>query len=408
MRRLAGTLLVVAGVLLLVGSLAGSAALAPDRSMAAPDERRTLVGIQGGGPGLHEHGRVALFDGRGAVVWEIDAADSYFDVTMLADGRVLAAFMSDGYEACGEYEPPCSRTGFQLIDPTPSPRVIHEYSFPVRTKQNSEVHDVESLGDGRFLLTDMEHERVLAVDRNGSVAWQWNASRRYVSPEDPTRQDWLHINDVDDLGDGRLLVSVRNAHELLVVERGNGVIDAVDGGGGDRFARQHNPQWLDDDAVLVADSKQDRVVELHRDGAGRWSVAWSIDGAGGLPFDWPRDADRLPNGNTLVTDTVNQRVVEVNESGEVVWSISTQNRPYEADRLPTGETVGGPRYGSGSGTAGETAPSADIPGLTAAYGLVRAGLPLPYWVSEWHLLAVLISFSLAGAGLWLRSTADDG
>ena len=402
MRRRAGAALLVASVVLLVGSLVAGAALAPERSVRADDERLTLVGIQGDGPGLHAGGRVALFDGDGETVWSYDGADSYFDVTRLEDGRVVAGFMSAGFEDCGPYEPPCARTGFHLIEPDPEPHVVGAYSFPVRTRQNSEVHDVEPLGDDRFLLTDMEHERLLVVDANGTVVWTWNASELYTPPADPTRSDWLHVNDVDALGGGQYLVSVRNTDHLVLVTRDGDSGLLVDGRA-ELFTRQHNPQWLGPGAVLVADSHGDRVVELHRDESGAWRTAWAISGAGGLAFDWPRDADRLPGGTTLITDSANRRVVEVNASGGVVWSLATAGTPYEADRLPTGETVGGPTYGA----VGGSATSDDIPVVSALYAAVRPGLPLPYWISAWHLLALLASVALAGAGGWLRWTAAE-
>lgn len=406
MQRRVGNGLVLVGVALLLGSVVAGVALAPDREVdvAAAEERLTLVGIQGGGPGLHEGGQVVLFDGKGEVVWSFAGADSYFDVTMLDDGRVVAAFMRAGATDCAPYEPPCARTGFQIIDPDPEPHVDRSYSFPVRTRQDSEVHDVEPLDGGRFLLTDMEHERLIVVAPNGTVVWQWNASRLYQPPEDPTREDWLHINDVDALGGGQYLVSVRNAHQLVLVNRDGRSGIYVDGAQ-TLFTRQHNAQWLGVGAVLVADSHGDRVVELHRNESGEWVPVWTLTGAGGLAFDWPRDADRLPGGTTLVTDSVNRRIVEVNASGGVVWSMATDGTPYEAERVPVGELVGAPRYGAD----GRLVPSGErvtIPLISGLYAAIRPGLPLPYWVSAWHLLVLILSTILVGTGGWLRVAAQ--
>jgi hypothetical protein len=262
----------------------------------------------------------------------------------------------------------------------------------------------------------MEHERVLIVE-DGEVTWEWRAETRYDPPPDPTKEDWLHINDVDRIDDGRFLVSVRNANQLLVLERGAGVVEVInadrddatddDGLVGDPSVlyHQHNPQWLGDGAVLVADSENHRVVELHRTDDGTWEPAWVRTGAGGQRFDWPRDADRLPNGNTLITDTRNARLVEINASGRVVWERQFDYRtlPYEADRLPAGEVVGGPTYGAapgGDGTAVDR--SGYVPVLTPLLRLLSAAVRLPRWVAEIHLLATLVSVTLAGAGGVLR------
>nr|WP_245180920.1 arylsulfotransferase family protein [Halomicroarcula amylolytica] len=293
----------------------------------------------------------------------------------------------------------------------------------MRTNKNSEVHDVERLESGEYLVTDMEYERIFTV-KNGEVTWQWNASSFYDAPQDPTTTDWLHINDVDVIGSGRYLVSVRNANQLLVIERGEGVVEVInedttdsndancrksgqlndydnDGdircGDPDVLNHQHNPQWLGDGAVLVADSENDRVVELHRTEGGKWEPAWALDRAAGVELDWPRDADRLPNGNTLITDTLNRRLVEVDESGTVVWSVRTERIPYEADRLPYGESVGAPKYTTNGSSV--DSPDAGVPVLSLLLVGLRAVVPsTPFWFREPQLGLTLVSTLLIVVG----------
>lgn len=418
------TVLIAAGLLLAIGTLVVSAVAAPPvtGSPTVQAHSQTLVGSQGGGPGWHQHGSVYLLNGS-TVSWREASADSYFDVTETPNGTVLAAFMDGGYESCGPYTAPCPKTGFRVIDPEPTPHVILEYSFPVRTKTNSEVHDVERLQSGEYLLTDMEHERVFTV-KNGTVTWQWNASNLYNAPPDPTTTDWLHINDVDVIGEDRFLVSVRNANQLVLIERGQGVVEIINedvtdsndencrqpnqlaayGEGDDircgdpsTFNHQHNPQWLGPGAVLVADSDNNRVVELHQKGNGTWEPAWSLGSAGGLRFAGPRDADRLPNGNTLITDSRTKRIVVVNESGDVVWGVKTERVPYEADRLPYGEVTHAQRYSLS--TVHRVAISSDLPVLSRLLTGLRGLYPaLPYWFREPQLGLVVASLILIGAG----------
>jgi hypothetical protein len=272
-------------------------------------------------------------------------------------------------------------------------------------------------------MSDMEYERIFTV-RDGNVTWEWNASSFYDAPQDPTTTDWLHINDVDVIGDGRYLVSVRNANQLLIIERGVGVTEVInedttdsndgncrksgqladyddDGdvrcGDPDVLNHQHNPQWLGENAVLVADSENDRIVELHKTEDGNWEPVWTLDRAGGVELNWPRDADRLPNGNTLITDTLNRRLVEVNKTGRVVWSVQTERIPYEADRLPVGESVGGPRYESGiSETRGL---SGDVPVLSLLLAGLRGVIPsTPFWFREVQLGVTILSTAAIIAG----------
>ena len=430
-RRTRGIGLLVAAVVVLVGTLAVGAATAPQIGGAGPSgTTETLVGSQGGDGGYHADGNVFFLEGKERV-WNEDSADSYFDVTPREDGTVLAAFMRDGYESgCDPYPEPCTKTGFRIVDPDTEggPTVTKEYAFPVRSKTDSEVHDVEELAPGEFLVADMDRERLVVVE-DGTETWTWNASSFYEAPEDPTRRDWLHINDIDAVDDGRYLLSVRNANQLLVVERGQGVVEVIneDDGGSDESCQvlddelvdsdgdgdircgdpaildhQHNPQWLDEGAVLVADSGNDRIVELHRnETTGEWEPAWTLERAERLALQWPRDADRLANGRTLVTDTRNSRLLEVAPNGTVVWSHRTPGIPYEAERLPEGERVGGERYGGGAEDPGR-----DVPLLSAGRIVVHSLYPAtPYWFVERHVAGVLVAllFAVAGVTEWYRS-----
>ncbi|SFS13020.1 Arylsulfotransferase (ASST) [Halomicrobium zhouii] len=425
-RQARGTALLVLGAVLLVGTVAVGAATAPDIGTQRVDSPQTLVGSQGD-DSYHAGGSVSLLEGDDRA-WTEETADSYFDVTMREDGTVLAGFMHSGYQdGCGPYDAPCTKTGFRIIDPDAAggPAVVEEYAFPVRTKTNSEIHDVEELDSGEFLLTDMDRERIFTVDGD-EVTWQWNASSFYEAPEDPTQRDWLHVNDVDVVNESHYLVSVRNANQVLLIERDEGVVEVInedDGGSddtclgptrlvdadGDGDVRcgdpsvlydQHNPQWLDDGAVLVADSENDRVVELHRnESTGEWEPAWTLTEAEGVELNWPRDADRLDNGNTLVTDTRNARLLEVTPNGTVVWSHQTGGIPYEAERLPEGERAGADRYERGT----VTDPGGDVPGLSLAMVGLRSVFPgTPYWFAETHLGLVLLGLGLTVAGLVVR------
>jgi hypothetical protein len=413
---------VISGLTLFFVVLTVSAVLAPTVGSVESESgssEGTVIGIHGGGPGLHEHGSVVQLDGRNPA-WRAGGTESYFDVTKLANGNVAAGFMDGGYQDCGPYDAPCAHTGFRIIDPNTAsgPEVVSEFSFPVRTRANSEVHDVEPLPEGGFVVTDMEYERIMIV-RNGSVVWQWNASSFYRSPPDPTRTDWLHINDVDYIGDDRFLVSVRNANQVLVVERqeqGGEVVEVVNEAASEGEKRrgdpelidhQHNPQWLGPGAILVADSENNRVVELHRDNStGEWRVAWSLSGTEGVGFQWPRDADRLENGNTLVTDSANQRIVEVNRSGATVWSYRTRQVPYEADRLPGGEGVSDRRYDATS--AGTEAPDGGMPIVSRFVQVLKTSVPLPHWITDYHAVLAVVCGGMVVSGLIVRRRGPVG
>ncbi|WP_340101798.1 aryl-sulfate sulfotransferase [Salinibaculum salinum] len=430
----------LAGIGLLVVTVGASAVLAPPIQEGVTDgvtdneTRQTLVGSHGGGPGYHEDGSVYLLNDTD-VAWKEDSADSNFEVTRLDNGSVMVGFAEGGYTDCGPYESPCTHTGYRIVDPDPEPTIVSEYSFPVRSITNSESHAAKPLPDGGVAVSDMDQERLFVVE-NGSITWEWRASSFYDAPDDPTRTDWLHINDVDYIGDDRFLLSVRNANQILVIERGEGVIEVInedrsdedddscmrggqlddyddDGdvrcGNPDVMDHQHNPQWLGDGAVLVADSDNDRVVELHRTEDGRWEPVWTVSEAQNIDFSWPRDADRLPNGNTLITDTRNQRLVEVDEEGSLIWSVETERIPYEADRVIENDT--GIREVSRENSSVDSSAKGGMPLLStltvAAHSVVPA---LPYWFQEMQVLGTLVSTLLVvGAPIqWFRTREKEG
>lgn len=432
-RERLGLLLIILGIVSAVGPLAGSAAFASDITSGpsganSAEIGRTLVGVQ-------STGEVALLGSHGDPLWKMARAKThYFDVTMLNNGSVLTAILVKNQQSCSQYEPPCARTGIQIIDPRPQPHTVYEWTFPVRTQLNSEVHDAEQLPTGEFLLTDMEHERIFTLDPNGTITWQWNASTYYDTPPDPTQTDWLHINDVDRIGPETYLVSVRNANQILIIERGRGVVEVInkdetssndnncsrsgqlvdsDGDGDircgdpDVINHQHNPQYLGPGALLIADSENDRVVELQK-GERKWRVTWVVDSAGGIAFDWPRDADRLPNGHTLITDTRNNRLVEITENGKLVWSTEIGIWPYDADRLPFGERPTGQVHDAQAHGNDPQLQQPELPVFERAQAALSYVVPLPYWFTPWHLGMITVGISLLCLGAVLIRSASSG
>lgn len=362
-----------------------------------PDEGEysTIVGVQAGP--LQE------IDSTGDIIWS-KSNGAYWEVNSLRNESVFAAFVDGDYAECGPYEPLCTRTGVRVVNSSGEPQVTFEWSYPVRTRQDSQTHAAEPLPNGEFVVADMEHEQIFTVDRDTEEkTWVWNASSHYSAPPDPTKEDWLHINDVDYLGDDQFLVSVRNEHQILILERGEGIVEVINQDKDlDLINEQHNPHWLGPNAVLVADSQNNRVVELHKS-KGEWEIAWAIYGANDIPFDWPRDADRLPNGNTLITDSRNNRVVEVTEDGDTVASYQVEGTlPYEADRRGVGERQSVSTYANGTN---ETPVEINahlkdygIPVLSVMVLTARHVFSLSHWVSEIQAFGVLV-----GAVLFIGS-----
>ena len=211
------------------------------------------------------------------------------------------------------------------------------------------IHDVDRIGEDKLLVAEIAYpDGVYVVNTTtGTREWSWRAEQNFTRESGGEYPgDWTHINDVEQLDDGRIMVSVRNQDQVVFLDPDSGEVveerwTLGEDDDYDILFEAHNPDFINASnggpAVLVADSENNRVVEYQREG-GEWNQTWVWqDGA----MEWPRDADRLPNGHTLITDSNSDRILEVNEQGEIVWQTSLPG-PYEAERLSTGdESAGG-------------------------------------------------------------------
>jgi len=370
------TALVVSGTALLAAALLlAGAAIATGSDGGAP-ETDVLVST--------DPGQLTTISPRGVDLHPLPL-DVAFGVVQRPEGVYVAGVVKGGRDCRW---PPCERTGVWLYEEIDGEYVErYEWSYEIPKADNNEVHDFEVINETHLLIAGMYRERVFVVNRTSSdVEWQWNASSRYPPPEDSLEKDWLHINDVDIVDDGRYMVSVRNANQIVFIERGRGVVDVINRDQSrETLFQQHNPQWLAPGAVLVADSENNRVVELHERGD-VWVPVWEVRRGAGQELHWPRDADRLPNGNTLITDTRNHRVLVVRPDKSVVWSRRT-NHNYEADI--GGELVGGPvMNGSESGATGSSSPSL-LHAIDLLYAAVSFYVDLPYWIGSTNLALAL-------------------
>ncbi|MEF8773557.1 MAG: arylsulfotransferase family protein [Halobacteriales archaeon] len=345
----------------------------------------TVVGIQGfhfeGEGSTKKPARLLGITDDATFDWEFDGsrvnAVWYYDVDPLPNGDVLVVSTN----------PPDDGVGTVVVRYDPADdEVVWTETFPY-----TDTHDVDYLGDGELLIANMRNynetterndDRILVYDRNeDEVVWEWLVREHGYdrSGGGNYEEDWTHVNDVDKVGEGLYMASLRNFDQMIVVNRSTKEIEAQLGSDGDHdvLHEQHNPDLLRSEDgtphVLVADSENDRVVEYARkcpdaDGNGlteadpedcEWEPVWSVGGQ----FNWPRDADRLPNGNTLITDSLNHRVVEVTPQGRIVWEYFAKWGPYDAERVgihPDDRTTTG-------GSNGPTMSDMDVSGHYAVH-----------------------------------------
>jgi hypothetical protein len=178
-------------------------------------------------------------------------------------------------------------------------------------------------------------ESLWEVDSTGAVVWTWHARDHldYAAfplaapgPGEARHREWLHLNAVEELPGGELLLSFNTLSAVIIIDRASGNVawrQSTETSG------QHNPTWLPEGRVLEFDNGSrrnfSRVIEVDR---ATNEVVWQYTGQ-------PRDAffsmnvsgaQRLPNGNTLITEGRSGRLFEVNREGDTVWEFIN---PYE-------------------------------------------------------------------------------
>ncbi len=311
----------------------------------------------------------------------------------------------------------CTRNGFERVN-LRTGEVTRIWSTVTPGKAESRYHDIDRIGPDRLVVADIYFDRVFVVNTTTEkIEPTWNASDTFSKQSGgPFPADWTHLNDVEVLDDGRIMVSLRNHDQVAFIENGTIVENRTLGTDGDHATlyEQHNPDYIPakrgGPAVVVADSENNRVVEYQRED-GNWVQTWTWQDA---RMQWPRDADRLPNGHTLITDSNGNRVFEVDEQGTVVWSADVAF-PYEAERLGTGDESTG---GSSARAAGLDTRTNSI--TERAWIGIKDVLPAkllnglmyltPVWMglAEVIGLAVILVVGTAWVVLELRWAIDDG
>jgi len=342
-------------VLLVLAPLGGAAGAAVGNATAhqasnpcvgtvtdSPD-RPTVVSIQGARGGDKTDAMVVSFAPSGEVVGVHNAGDEgrwwAYDVDRLPNGNFLLPTTQDRHTVVSEID---DETGEHVsvldFDGNGNP-LLHD------------THDVDLINGDELLMNDMGDERDRVVVYNltrEKVVWEYRFDEHSDHfPREgggPYETDWTHNNDVEQVGDGVFMVSVRNFDQVVAINRSTKEIEWKLGEDDNAAVldEQHNPDYIETEdgraTVLVADSLNDRVVEYTREGDG-WNRTWVLRGGG---LSEPRDADRLPNGNTLVSDRRGHRYLEVTPEGEVVWEVYGPWQPYDAERLGTRDESSGP------------------------------------------------------------------
>lgn len=365
-------------------------------------------------------GTLIAYAPNGSVLYYNNSHTKYFDVDPVDGESMTVEYVAtDTIHSQGPTcsDPPCAYNTVERVNLSTGD-VTEVYSRYDYKETAGEWHDADRIDENRLVIADIVADQVFIVNTETEVVeWLWDAQSDYpVEGGGPYPADWAHVNDVEVLDDGRIMVSLRNQDQVVFLDRETGRIDDWTLGSEDDYEvqyEQHNPDYIPEErggpAVVVADSENGRVQEFQRvDGGWERSWQWADD-----RIQWPRDADRLPNGNTLIADTHGKRVIEVDANGDIVWEVPVSH-PYDVERLGTGDESAGGHSAQSLGLQSRTADSSDdtergFDPLAALSAAVHAVVPHrvvngilyvgPAWMGRLEFFAVGVG-AIVGLG-WL-------
>jgi hypothetical protein len=359
------------------------------------DERERLADPRGGITIVTDHreGNIVALNPNGTLLYYNDTHDGYWDVDPSPEGSRTVLYSATDEITNSSVCKPVDDQDYcieQMIKrenlTTGETTVLYSRIDPRYVA--SEWHDVDRINDTHFAVADMYQDEVFIINvKTGIVTWEWGLQNQFsLTTGNQYPRDWAHLNDVEILQDGRIMISPRNQDQILFINRTQGVDESwTIGSEGEHevLFEQHNPDYIPRErggpAVVIADSENNRIVEYQRTSNGEWNRSWIWQDR---QMQWPRDADRLPNGHTLIADTGSNRIIEVNQSGDIVWQFDYP-RNYEVERLNTGdESTGGQSALEENLTSvsvdSRLAPDTggdDINPLFAVYYLIKQQLP---------------------------------
>ena len=366
---------------------------------APPTENYTVVTESA------RYGTIIAYAPDGDVYYYNNSHTKYYDVDPVENTSMTVEYtVTDTIYAKGPHcrSPPCARNAIERVNLTTG-NVTEVFVRYAPQETAAEWHDADRINETHVAVADMVDDEVYVVNTSsGVIEWGWGVQSEFpVAGGGPYPGDWAHLNDVEVLDDGRIMLSLRNQDQVVFINRTTGLQEnwtlGADGNHSVLFAA-HNPDYIPKErggpAVVVADSQNNRIVEYQRKN-GSWVRTWTWSDS---KMQWPRDADRLPDGNTLITDTNSQRLIEVNQKGEIVWQVKLSH-PYEAERLGTGDESAGGESAASLGLESRTRDGGNGGGDDAAKVRGRAG-----FVGVAHAIRNAVPHRIVNAAIYVSPT----
>ena len=173
-------------------------------------------------------------------------------------------------------------------------------------------------------------DSLIEINPRGEVIWKWVANEHLDPNIDVMcplayRTNWPYMNSVFVLPDGNVLVSLRYANTVAIVDKKNG--DIIWRWGFREIAHQHDARMIDNGNILIFDNgahrraygpNYSRVVEVDPRSN---KIVWEYKANPPTSFYTATQGgqERLANGNTIITESLMGRFFEVTPEKEIVW-----------------------------------------------------------------------------------------
>ena len=212
---------------------------------------------------------------------------------------------------------------------------------------------------GNILIADQFNNRVIEIDRNHNVVWQFG-----IGPNDVSAKSVIGVNDAQRVGNLTLIAGTgapagtepkcptgcADNRVILVDQAGHIVWQygkfGVTGAGDNQLNTPVQSTWLPNKHVLITDQGNSRVIEVNQDHDKVWQYGLTGNpGIGNNQLNNPNSAELLENGHILIADENNNRVIEVNRDRQILWQYPTVpntallNGAAFASRLENGHTL---------------------------------------------------------------------
>jgi hypothetical protein len=174
--------------------------------------------------------------------------------------------------------------------------------------------DCLMLPNHNLLLLDKDGHKLMEIGPRGKIFWSFDThlSARHRLRE-PVRVTYRYEDDDNSL---RYLIVDQGQHRVLEIDKEHQIhwefgIQGNAGGGDKQLNAPGDAQYTHDHTYLIADTGNDRVIEIKRGGIER---SWGPE----LGLRSPTCAQRLLNDHTLILDAGNYRLLELDASGQVI------------------------------------------------------------------------------------------